>query len=176
MTSWYGPQCRSPLSLSPLSLSCTAPYNSSEPACQREQESVCVCVCETQRGSRDESVKQWEGKPRQSSEGDQKGGRQTANTAKRQRREEERGEQRGGRYSVMWVYYLWQSWCQSQEMQWLDDQPLHTPASCPGALTGGDKKKSTHTQRQNTLFNQSHIHCIMSSAGSTNHNKRLACK
>lgn len=38
------------------------------------------------------------------------------------------------------------------------------------------QEKSTHTQRQNTLFSQSHIHWIMSSTGSANHNKRLACK
>lgn len=54
----------------------------------------------------------------------------------------------------------------------VDDRP-HTPASCPGALTGGDKKKIHTHSKAKTLFSQPHT---MSSTGSTNHNKRLACK
>lgn len=43
---------------------------------------ACVSVCDTQRGSRDESVKQWEEKPRKKSKGVQRRGRETPNTAK----------------------------------------------------------------------------------------------
>lgn len=98
VTSWYRPQCHSPLSLSPSSPSSIALYNPTEPVWHRKQ----VCVSVFVRVSDTAWQPRWEcevvrKKTLKEQPGQSDGGRERVSTAKRQSSLEEKSREEGSK-------------------------------------------------------------------------------